>query len=198
MSESFVQVTEGSGKKLRTKQRVVGPNTVEEEAVFLAEAPMPTYVASAASVGVNGAGIHAFQLMAGASLNLYVRRLVVYQQSFAAAAGLVLGLSRLTTAGTGGTAISVPGLDTTDPGAGATAMTGVGTPGTVGSTLWQAAYPLLGAIGVNAPLVIDFDRSRGKALRVPAGAANGIVLRTLISGSTNLLTISVEFAEAAW
>ena len=121
MSEAFINVTEGSGKKAHTNQRTIGANDVHDEYVV---AGIPFF---ASYVGGNGISSrdgdpdsHLMQLMAGASLNVYVTRIRVYQFGLATTAAIVpLAILRLTTAGTGGTAVTPAPLDTTDSAVGA-------------------------------------------------------------------------------
>src|SRR5262245_48425855 len=104
MAESKIALTEGSGKNARTYQRVVGANTVEESYMLLGEHGTATYIASTASAGTSTAtaNSHLFQLMAGASLHVYVRNIKVYQLAVATTAAIdALEVVRLTTAGTG-------------------------------------------------------------------------------------------------
>lgn len=200
MPESFVQVTEGAGKKLHTFQRTVGVNTVEDEVVVPGEPHLAAY-SIVTSVGTIGSGDHLLQIMAGASLPVRIRRITVAQAGASAAGGvLVLSLTRLTTAGTGGAAITPRPYDSTDPAAGATAMAEPTSTGTIGVELAQLIVPHHSASPIPAGSEIAWDKSSGlKAPRIPAGAANGVVLRvTGITGTATGLTlgITVEIEEA--
>jgi hypothetical protein len=190
MAESIVQVTEGSGKKLHTFQKTIGANNVEDEIVTLSD----QYLASS----------HLMQLMAGASLNVYVRRIRLYQ--LAAATTVTVGqvnINRLTTAGTGGTAVTPAPLDTTDAASGATAMVLPTVLGTVGTVIERVSAYFVQTINASTPaggliLDVDFDRLHMKPLRIPAGITQGIsvTLVTAIAGGTVLPVI--EFTEASF
>jgi hypothetical protein len=65
MSESIVQVTEGTGKKLHTNQRTIGANNVEDEYVIPGEYPLATYFVQANAVSIATAAAHVIQIMAG-------------------------------------------------------------------------------------------------------------------------------------
>ena len=67
MAEAFVNVTEGSGKKLHANDRSIGANTVLDEVMLLGENYLPSYlgVTSAASVSTATANSHLLQIMAG-------------------------------------------------------------------------------------------------------------------------------------
>jgi hypothetical protein len=206
MAESLVQVTEGSGKKLHTNSRTIGANTVEDEYVLHGEPGLATYTATTVSTGTatTTALSHLFQIMAGASLNLYIRRIKITQLTMATTAAMsAIVLTRLTTAGTGGTAVTPAALDSSDGAAGATAMTLPTVKGTNGATLWDESVLFVQTIGASTtgigPVMdIDFEKLRGKALRIPAGTTNGLAvqLQTGIAGAT--VIIVCVFSEATF
>ena len=95
-TESFVNVTEGSGKKLHTNQRTIGANAVEDEYVLPGEFPLPGYFAVANAVAATTANDHLLQVMAGASLKVRIRRISVSQNQLATARGILqCGVSEL-------------------------------------------------------------------------------------------------------
>jgi hypothetical protein len=203
MPESIVQVTEGSGKKLHTFQRTIGANAVEDEVILHGEPYLASYIQNATAASTATANSHLLQLMAGASLNVYVRQIRCYQTALATTAAIArLQVLRLTTAGTGGTAQSAAqALDTTDAAATATAMTLPTVKGT------EAAVSLRGLTGSfiqTVPTggtstliaVFDFERFRSKALRIPAGTANGIAVKNLDAVAAATLQIEIDFTEA--
>lgn len=204
MAESIVQVTEGSGKKLHTFNRTIGANSVEDEVMLYGEPYLATYVIStttAASAGT--AASHLLQIMAGASLNLYVRRLSVYQFAPATTAAIVtLQLFRLTTAGTGGTAFTAQPLDSTDAAAGMASMTLPTVKGTEGTIVGIKAAQFIQTVptGGNgtAPLLVewDFEKLRGKALRVPAGTANGVCIKNPTAVAAATVVVEAVVSEA--
>lgn len=203
MAESYVQVTEGAGKKLHTIQRTIGANSVEDEVVVAGLPHLSTYRSTATgAVSAATADTHLLQLMAGPSLNVYVRRIRVYQAVLASAlAAGAMDVKRLVAAGSGGTALTSIALDSTDPSAGATLQTAPTSKGTVGSALsrhiaiFMAAWPTAG--GESALLTEwEFGDELSKMLRIPAGTSNGIavVQATAIAGAS--IYIETEFIEA--
>lgn len=203
MAESIVQVTEGSGKKLHTFQRTIGANNVEDEVILHGEPYLATYCATFASTSIATANDHVLQLMAGASLNLYVRRILIFQAQAATTAGLVgWAICRLTTAGTGGTAGTPSPLDSTDAASGATAMTLPTVKGTEGTFLWREfvqtiqTVPTGGVAKAPTMLDIDFDRMRTKGIRIPAGTANGMAVKLLTASAGASVYVDVLFSEA--
>ena len=202
MPESIVQVTEGSGKKLHTFQRTIGANVVEDEVVILGEQHLATYTTATGSTSAATAASHLLQLMAGAALNLYIRRVWIYQAAAITAAAIVpLTILRLTTAGTGGTVVGSVQLDNSDAAPGATAMTLPTVKGTEGNTIGQVidALPVQTLPTGGASLLLafwDFSVLRSKAPRVPAGAANGICIKNPAAAAGLTVHVTVEFVEA--
>lgn len=203
--ESLVQVTEGSGKKLHTWQRTIGANSVEDEYVLIGEQGLAAYgVATGSSVSIATANDHIFQLMAGASLNVFVRRIRVFQTVVATTAALIqFHLLRLSTAGTGGTAITPSPFDSADAASGATFMTLPTVKGTEGVRLGMAAAEVTqtvptGGSGQAALLAEwDFDKLlRTKAVRIPSGAANGICLKNINATAGASVQVEVILTEA--
>jgi hypothetical protein len=206
MAESIVSVTEGSGKKLHTFSRTVGANTVEDEFVVVGEQPLATYIATTSTVSTATADSHLVQVMAGASLPVYIRRIEVYQVGLATTASLAqLLLFRLTSAGTGGTVLGPAPLDGTDAASGATAMTLPTVKGTeAAAKFYSATAYLMQTLGASAQLnqpilVFDAERLRSKALRITAGTTNGIALKIATSGvAAATVYINVWFSEASY
>lgn len=203
MPEGFVQVTEGAGKKLRTFERTVGVNDVHAAAMVHDEPHLASFVATTAgAAGVSTATINSalIELMAGASLNVYLRRIRIYQFQVATTAAIVgFDLVRCSTAGTGGTTLTEVARDLGDTPS-ATAKT-LPTPGTLTSTLdTRIAYMLQTiptAVDFN-PLRADFDfrDTRSKALIIPAGTSNGIIVRNRQAIAAATVSIVVEWDEA--
>lgn len=202
MAESFVNVTEGAGKKLHTNQRTIGANTVEDEVIVVGEQYLATYVMTHGPTSVATALSHPSQLMAGASLKLRVRRIRVWQQVAATTAALpIFELLRLSTAGTGGTAVTPNPLEAADGACGATGMTLPTAKGTEGARLAIASPYLIQTIGASTPFyqpVIewDFDRLRTKAIIVPAGTTNGLALKATTGTAGASVLVEWLFDEA--
>lgn len=200
MADTSVQVTQGSGTRLHTFNKSVGGQTVHEEVMLPGEYGLATYSAGQAGIGVASTGTHAFQLMAGSSLNLYLKRMEIRQVALAGAATITtLTLLRLTTAGTGGTSLAPQPYDTTDPSAGATFAHTVTTPGATGATLIRG-IPLALASGAPTtivPFIWDASLNR-KAIRIPAGTSNGIALAVVSAVATATISVFLEFVEASY
>lgn len=206
MAESLVNVTEGSGKKLHAWDRTIGANVVLDQFVQHGEPSAPTYVASSTTaISVATANSHVYQLMAGASLNLYIRRIRVWQFGLATTAAIVsLQLFRLTTAGTGGATHTIIPRDSTDAAAGAAAMDLPTVKGTEGVFLDIAACSFIQTVPTGGPGTIgllcewDFDRLRSKPIRIPAGTTNGIALKNPTAVAAATVIPVIEFAELSY
>jgi hypothetical protein len=204
MAESFVAVTAGSGTKLHTFQRVIGANTVEDDVSIPGEPYLATYVVSTTvAISLATANSHVYQVMAGASLNLYIRRIRIYQVGLATASALIhFQLWRLTTAGTGGTAHGSAARDSTDAAAGFAGMDLPTVKGTEGAFIDAATAMLIQTVPLGGPgqasLIAewDFDLLRTKPPRIPAGAANGIALKNTTGAAAATVVPVFEITEA--
>src|SRR3990172_1129947 len=100
MAESYVQVSEGTGKKLWTETTVVGADTKHAEIVKLGEPYLPSYTVTTANVtnvSVASANSHLFQIMAGSTLMLRIRRILIVQAALATTATIgAISIARLT------------------------------------------------------------------------------------------------------
>lgn len=192
MAENFVNVTEGSGKKLHTFNRTIGANDVHDEGVFLAEQYLASYgVSQTTAISTATANSHLLQIMAGASLKVRVRRIEIHQQTLATGAALAdIAIYRLTTAGTGGTAFTPAPLDPADAASGATSMTLPTVKGTEAAQIYRAAAPFTQTITAtpamsNPVWVWDAD-IKGKPIVIAAGTSNGIAVKVIpaVAGAT--------------
>lgn len=205
MAESFINQTEGSGKKAHTFQRVIGGNTVEDQVTLLGEHYLATYnvVTAAAGTSAATAASHILQIMAGASLNVFVRWIKVYQLAPATAAAIdALELVRLTTAGTGGTVVTPAALDTADSASGATAMTLPTVKGTEGTFIERATVQWTQTVATQSGgqmsqllATFDFDGFHEKGLRIPSGAANGIALKNPTARAAATVIVVAKIVE---
>jgi hypothetical protein len=116
MAEGFTQVPPNStGNKMRTRTRIIGADTVHEQAVF--SGAMPTYYALADAVAFAANKHHISIFNAAASNQLIaVRKLFHINLSLAAVTGVAVRFNaHRTTAQTGGSAITPVAADTASP-----------------------------------------------------------------------------------
>jgi hypothetical protein len=203
MTETFVNVTEGSGKKLHHDLKTIGANDVLDEYVLPGEYALASYfVSPLAAVSVATANDHALQIMAGSSLKVRIRR-IRWEQNGNATTGAIgnVELFRLTSAGTGGTAVTPRPFDTSDAAAGCTAMTLPTAKGTEGVLLARIAFAYRQTVatsGAQTNPVWEWTQLPGtKPLIIPAGTTNGIALK--VSGNTGAtVIINVELVETSF
>jgi len=198
MAETFVNVTEGSGKKLHAWDRTIGANTVLDEFTIPGEYPLATYTVQAQAVSGATAASHLMQLMAGASLNVRIRR--IYLHGIAATAGTVrFEIVRLTTAGTGGTAVTARPYDSADSAAGAAGMTLPTVKGTEAAfTLWPITVGEAAAAPQTEANASGWQQvGNGKPIIIPAGTANGIALKCSGLAATTF-DVVIEFVETSF
>lgn len=197
MAEQFVSITEGDGdKKLHTFERTVNGQVVQDEVVVLGEHFLPTYwVGSGAAVGT--ANDHVLQLMAGASKKLRIRRVVIRQTASLASAitAAEFQLVRLTTAGTGGSAVTGPNpFDTSSPAAGAVGKVSPSPKGTEGAIIEDEFMTIVAALPTQPGIVWDYWDS---PIVIPAGAANGIAIKSIGFAATGAgCTFKIYFDES--
>jgi hypothetical protein len=206
LAEGFINVTEGSGKKIHAFDRTIGANTVLGEVVVNGEQYLAEYsVTTITPISAATANSHPLQIMAGASLRLRIRRIEVAQMGLATTGAMCQwALYRLTTAGTGGTAITPQLLDPADAAAGATAMTLPSAKGTEGALLWSGSTPMTQTVTAtpsNFPqpfIVLDFDGLRRKPVHVAAGTSNGIALKNITAIAAATVIVTAFFDESSF
>jgi hypothetical protein len=197
MAESLVQVTEGAGKKLHTNSRVIGANTVEDEVTIPGEPYLASYFAAFGNISVGTANDHILQLMAGASLNVRIRRIAIHQLALAgAAAAIQMLVVRLTTAGTGGSAVTPRRANAADPNSGAAGMTLPSTKGTEGDFFQRWAMPLFAAHPITAQPFEWTQLLNSQPIIIPAGLTNGIAIKCATAAASATVSGWVEFDES--
>ena len=204
MATSYVSFNEGTARKVRTFQRTDGANTVEEWMYAESEPTLDTYSVQATNIAGVTADSHLLEVMAGASLRVGIRRIRISQFAAASTTRLArFGVYRLTTAGTGGTAVTPLPLDPASGTVGATAMTLASSKGTEAATAVGGIHSnviqstITNQLG-NPILDLDFGREREKALWIAAGASNGICIKNLVADATVTYDIYTTFVEAGW
>jgi hypothetical protein len=197
VAEAIVNVTEGSGKKLHAWDRVIGANTVLDEFTLPGEYPYASYFVSAISVSIATANDHVLQLMAGSTLKVKIRRIRIDQIINASAVALgQFEVVRLTTAGTGGTAVTPAPLDTSDAASGATARTLTTVKGTEGAVLFRETVTMRAAVQSTAEDYALWEQHPGeKPIIIPAGTANGIAIKSITAIANATVVARIEFVE---
>jgi hypothetical protein len=202
VADTSFQVSAGTGTFVHTSTRTVGGNTTHDEVFVAGETVLPLYVAgtNTGAASTATAASHLWQIMAGASLKVRVRRIQIFQAALATTATLAeIGIYRLTTAGTGGTAANLVPMDNSSAAAGATSMRLPTAKGTEGNGMWLGTAHYIQTVSasaqINEPMVdIDFDTLHGEPLIIPAGTTNGIAVKqiTAVAGATVYVNIWVS------
>ena len=128
MAESYTQVPPNStGNKMRTRQRVIGADTVHEQAVFSGANPTYYALADAVAFAANKQLISLYNA-AGSGVMVVLKKLFLINLQLSAITGVAVraDFKRFTAAHSGGTAITPVSCDSSNPAlpAGVTARTG--------------------------------------------------------------------------
>lgn len=199
-SQSTLAVTAGSGSLLNVWTRTIGANSVIDQFVLPGEYPYASYTAIGGGISAATANDHIIEVMAGSSLPVKVRRIRVEQGvSATTATTLSVQVLRLTSAGTGGTAVTTRQFDTADSASGATAMTLPSSKGAEGVVLAMSSIVMRQAVGATTAQVDDFyewtQLPNQKPIIIPAGTTNGIAIKNLAAIAGSSLIVTVEFTE---
>lgn len=196
-----ILIDQGSTTKLGYYSRTDGTNTVYLVKQVDDEPFQPTYIIIAQAIPLSTANSHILAVMAGASLKVLVRRITVTQVANAnAIAQTSMRLFRLSTAGSGGGALTPALYDTADAAAGATALTLNSSKGTETTQVSQRRWLIhttATTIGL-LPLVWDFRGLRTKGLVIPTGTSNGLALKNVSSDTTATVDVEMEIAESPY
>ena len=206
MGDYFLEVSSGSGTRLAHYEYTVGVDTVADQKVRVGLPFLPTYSLSVVTpISMATLDAHLLQMMAGANNRLTLVYLRVTQVAVASAAAVKgFGLYRLTTAGSGGTAVSPRKLNPASGNAEATAMTLPTVKGTEGELVVAdsgAAFAAVPSTGI-LPAIVKWDwrgALRSEAPEIAAGTSNGLALKLLTSdGGTPTVRIYAEFFERSY
>lgn len=204
MAEDIVQVTSGAGPKLHTWSYTVGANTVHDEVMIPGPYPWPTYSVLASSVSMATANDHILCLNAGASLKVRIVRIWAEQVSNATAVTVsnLVVLRTTTSAPTGGTAVTAAPYDTSAAAAGAAGRTLPAAKGTESTELMRSTLAWRQALLATATQMDDawqwLVSPFGQPLIIPAGATNGIVVKSLTAVAGLTVNVGMEFVETAF
>lgn len=140
MAESYTQVPPNStGNKLRTRSRVIGADTVHEQAIFTAALPTYYALADTVALAVNKHHLSIFNA-SGSGVVVALKKLFQINLSLTAVTGVALRFDiKRTTAQSAGTAITPVSMDTNN--AALPAQVTVNTNGTI--TESSLLYPYI-------------------------------------------------------
>jgi hypothetical protein len=205
MAHTIIQVNSGNGPKLAGDDYTDGANTVIDQRLTLGEYKQASYtVDTITAVSAATTADHILQVMAGSSLNVRIRRIRLDQGApITTAALLTIGIYRLTSAGTGGTAITPQKLDNGDATAGATAMSLPSAKGTEGAllevlTMWPIQTASASGVPGPGPFCEWVSRPDIKPIIIAAGTANGIAIKVITGRAGLSVYPSVDFVETSY
>jgi hypothetical protein len=205
VTASSLQVTPGSGLRLATNSYTEGAVTVHDQKAILGEQNLASYTVSTAGASTATAGSHLLQIMAGASLAVRIRRIEIWQWAVATTATLMqANIIRLTTAGTGGSVLTVTKNNTGDVAAGFTAMRLPTANGAeAAASNWVGAVYMMQTIGASASMqqplaVISWDFLRSQSLIIQPGTSNGIAVSNITAVAAGSVVINVWADESSF
>lgn len=205
MAESLIALTPGSGaKNTHTFNRTINSNSVEDQVVALGDPILPTYIINTtSSISTATSAAHLLQIMAVASLNVYIRRFQMFLSGGAGSAAVpAIQLIRLTTAGSGGTVYTPAPVDTSDSASGCTAQTSPSSKGSEGTSLWFGTVdlPTTSVAGYQSTLLLDvtFPRDISKVPRIAAGTSNGVAFKIITGVASASVVMNVWVEEASY
>jgi type 1 fimbria pilin len=197
MAASLIGITEGVGKNLRTWQRTVSSSAVEEQFIILGDSPKATYSVVASAISTATSASHILQIMAGSTLYVKLEKLRIKQVANAGAVAMVaIQVLRLTSAGTGGSAVTPRPHDTSDT-AGATAMTLPSSKGTEGVQLDLIDFPLRAAILGQEQEYVWTLPDDVKPFIIEPGTTNGLCLKVVTGVASATLSMVATISETA-
>lgn len=196
---AFVQVTEGAGKRLASATYTENAQVVYDQKFVLGEPYLASYSFSVAGISIATGNSHLLEIMAGGSLNVRILHVRIRQNAANTTGVIPFVIVRLSTAGTGGGAVTASRYDTSDAASGATGMTLPTAKGTEGAQLWAESAPLKDGLGGSLAPIDWVPQPRSKPWIIPAGAANGIAIKNVgASGGGGTFDIDVECVETSF
>lgn len=198
MSVSVVGVSEGSDAFLHTDVRTISAVAREDQFVQLGEPTYPTYTVLATNISVATTADHVLQVMGDGTNYSRIVGVRVRQVALASAASqLGIQVIRLSTAGTGGSAVTPRPLDAGDSAYAGGAMTLPSSKGTEGVELYRwrlglvAAQPVVETLAWVAPL-------RGKPIIFGTGTGNGIAFKVTTGVTSATVDIVVDMIVTSY
>jgi hypothetical protein len=200
LSTSNIAVTAGSGTLLDTWTTSKGGQTVHAQRTIPAEYPDASYFVMASNISIATANDHVLEILAGSSLNLLIRRIYIEQATNATTVtGCSFELLRVTTAGTGGGAITPAKFNTADAAAGCTAMTLPTVKGTESTSMFRTSMIMRQAMlatGAQVDDAFQWDQSPYTGpIFIAAGTSNGIALKCISAVAAATVNVRFEIVE---
>lgn len=139
MTANYLSTTSSGAFNLQTDERTIGGTAVDAQVILTGESAMPTYTAIASNIVLTTANAHLLQIMGDGTNYCRLRSVSLAQSTLSGAVNTaMIAIYRLSTAGTGGSAVSSYPFDAADTSPyGGGAMTLPTVKGTEGTLLYQ-------------------------------------------------------------
>ena len=201
MTVGAIAETEGSGKNRHTNQRTISAVAREDAYVQLGEPDYPTYVTRADTISIATSADHILQIMAdGTSYSRLLRYWIAFTDDRPASdLSPQIGLLRLSTAGTGGTALTPSAHDTADTYAGG-AMTLPTAKGTEGAQIHYHYFNIPTAFPSSAVYERIYWEAHPRAKPIIFGTAvtAGIAWKITTGIASATISIHAEFTVTSY
>jgi len=201
---SHIQITNGGGPFIATGPTYTEASTTVQDQKVISGLPyLATYrivTSNGAPLSTSTANSHLMEIMAGASLNVYVHHIWVRQFNAASASTAAqMDIYRLTSAGSNGTAMIPQALDLSDGAAGATCQTLPSSKGTESGYVLDHTSAIFWGNSSGATALIcewDFGDDLTKMLKIAAGTSNGIAVKNTTAVASATVYVTAEIIEA--
>jgi len=201
MAVSTVGVADAASpdKYLHTHQRTISGTAREDTYVQQGESAYPTYSAVARNISIATANDHVLQIMGDGSNYSRLRQVQIQLGATysTAIAVVVIGLYRLSTAGTGGSALTPAPHDTSDTYGGG-AMTLPSSKGTEGALLHVWSLPNYGSGSVIFSTGPTIWTPSGKPVIFGTATSSGLAFKVIVNAASTTIDINAEFAVTSY
>jgi len=186
-------------KYLHTHQRTISATAREDQYVQQGESAYPTYSAVASNISIATANDHILQVMADGTNYTRLKRIRISPTDDVPAAAAIgtFRLYRLTTAGSGGSAVTAQPYDTADTYGGA-AMTLPSSKGTEGTMLAQFRLAFPSTIADMAQQVVWEELPGMKPIVCGTASSAGLVLKNMTAIASCTVDVTFEFITTSY
>jgi hypothetical protein len=197
MPLSLIAYTDGSGKNLETFQRTRSAVAYENQIVIPGEPAQPTFEIICTAISTATSASHLVMIQADGTLYTRIKRIYVEQVGAAGSATLAqLQIVRVSTAGSGGSAITARGRDSADSYSG-TIQTLPSSKGTEGNILLNKRLALSNTAATTAnPNNWEWKaetQTGQKGITIGSATTDGVVLKIITGIASATVDISITF-----
>jgi len=194
MSTASIEITAGSGTQLHADSQTIDSNTRLNQFVNLGQPQYATYTAIASNVDIATANDHQCVVQADGSNYCRVTRITIQQTGAAAADDTIeFDVYRVTTAGTGGAAITCNEFGGGSAYSGS-AFSAPSSKGTEGAKLLEFRVPVLDSepMNPNGPFVWE-PAAYERPIVFGTADTNGIAVKNIDNDDSADVTITIDF-----